>query len=99
MNPLIIDIYSDLICPWCYIGRRRLGEALKRLEFSGPLSIVWRTFELNPTWTYSGMEQRADRSAKSGSWKRTQAVDREVTETGKALGLAFDYDRVSVTPN
>ena len=99
MNPPIIDIYSDLICPWCYIGRRRLGEALKRLEFSEPLSIVWRPFELNPNLPNSGLDRRAYRIAKFGSWERSQAMDREVTETGKALGLAFDYDRVSVTPN
>lgn len=99
MNLLIIDIYSDLICPWCYIGRRRLGEALKRLEFSEPLSIVWRPFELNPNLPNSGLDRKAYRIAKFGSWERSQAMDREVTETGKALGMAFDYDRVLVTPN
>jgi predicted DsbA family dithiol-disulfide isomerase len=48
MNALTIEIYSDLICPWCYIGRRRLGEALKLLALSEPANILWRPFELNP---------------------------------------------------
>jgi predicted DsbA family dithiol-disulfide isomerase len=99
MNPLTIEIYSDLICPWCYIGRRRLGQALKLLEFREPPNIIWRPFELNPTLPKSGLDRRAYRTAKFGSWERSQAMDREVTETGKALGLAFRYDRVLVTPN
>jgi predicted DsbA family dithiol-disulfide isomerase len=99
MDSLIIEIYSDLICPWCYIGRRRLGEALRRLEFGEPPNIIWRPFELNPDLPNSGLDRRAYRVAKFGNWERSQAMDREVTETGKALGLAFHYDRVLVTPN
>ena len=99
MNRLIIEIYSDLICPWCYIGRRRLGEALRRLAFSEPPNIVWRPFELNPDLPNLGLDRRVYRIAKFDTWERSQAMDREVTETGKALGLAFHYDRVLVTPN
>jgi predicted DsbA family dithiol-disulfide isomerase len=99
MDSLIIEIYSDLICPWCYIGRRRLGEALRRLEFGEPPNIIWRPFELNPDLPNSGLDRRAYRIAKFGNWERSQAMDREVTETGKALGLTFHYDRVLVTPN
>ena len=99
MNPSTIEIYSDLICPWCYIGRRRLGEALKLLEFSTPPNIVWRPFQLNPNLPKSGLNRRVYRTAKFGSWERSQAMDREVAETGKTLGLTFHYDRVLVTPN
>jgi predicted DsbA family dithiol-disulfide isomerase len=99
MNALTIEIYSDLICPWCYIGRRRLGEALKRLALSEPPNLVWRPFELNPDLPKSGLDRRAYRTTKFGSWERSQAMDREVAETGKALGLAFHYERVLVTPN
>ena len=99
MNLLTIEIYSDLICPWCYIGRRRLGEALKRLELSEPPNIVWRPFELNPDLPKSGLDRRRYRTAKFGSWERSQAMDHEVAETGKTLGLTFQYERVLVTPN
>jgi predicted DsbA family dithiol-disulfide isomerase len=99
MNPLAIEIYSDLICPWCYIGRCRLGEALKLMEFSAPPNIVWRPFELNPNLPRSGLDRRAYRTAKFGSWERSKAMDREVAEAGKTLGLTFHYDRVLVTPN
>jgi predicted DsbA family dithiol-disulfide isomerase len=73
MKPLTIEIYSDLICPWCYIGRRRLGEALKHLEFGEPPNIVWRPFELNPNLPKSGLDRRAYRTAKfalNTIWKR-----------------------------
>jgi predicted DsbA family dithiol-disulfide isomerase len=99
MNPLTIEIYSDLICPWCYIGWRRLGEALTLLEFGQPPSIVWRPFELNPDLPKAGRDRRAYRTAKFGSWERSQAMDRVVAETGKTLGLNFHYDRVLMTPN
>ena len=99
MTALTIEIYSDLICPWCYIGRRRLGEALKRLALSEAPTILWRPFELNPDLPKSGLDRRAYRTAKFGSWERSQAMDRQVAETGKALGLRFRYERVLVTPN
>jgi predicted DsbA family dithiol-disulfide isomerase len=99
MSLLTIEIYSDLICPWCYIGRRRLGEALKRLELSEPPNIVWRPFELNPDLPKWGLDRRTYRTAKFGSWERSQAMDREIAKTGKTLGLTFQYDRVLVTPN
>lgn len=99
MHLLTIEIYSDLICPWCYIGRRRLGEALKLLELSEPPNIFWRPFELNPDLPKPGLDRRTYRTAKFGSWERSQAMDREVVEIGKTLGLTFSYDRVLVTPN
>jgi predicted DsbA family dithiol-disulfide isomerase len=98
-NPLTIVIYSDLICPWCYIGRRRLGQALQLMAFNEPPRIIWRPFQLNPDLPPSGLDRRAYRTAKFGSWERSQAMDQRVVETGKALGLVFDYDRVLVTPN
>jgi predicted DsbA family dithiol-disulfide isomerase len=69
------------------------------VEFSEPPSIVWRPFQLNPDLPKSGLDRRAYRTAKFGSWERSQAMDRRVTETGETLGLVFDYDRVLVTPN
>ena len=99
MTSLNIEIYSDLICPWCYIGRRRLEAGIKLLDASEPPNILWRPFELNPEMPKAGLDRKAYRSAKFGSWERSQAMDRDVTATGKTLGLEFNYDRVLVTPN
>ena len=99
MTSLNIEVYSDLICPWCYIGRRRLEAGIKLLDASEPPNILWRPFELNPKMPKAGLDRKAYRSAKFGSWERSQAMDRDVTATGKTLGLEFNYDRVLVTPN
>lgn len=99
MTSLNIEIYSDLICPWCYIGRRRLEAGIKLLGASEPPDILWRPFELNPEMPKAGLDRKAYRSAKFGSWERSQAMDRDVAATGKTLGLDFNYDRVLVTPN
>ena len=99
MTSLNIEIYSDLICPWCYIGRRRLEAGIKLLSPSEPPNILWRPFELNPEMPKAGLDRKAYRSAKFGSWERSQSMDRDVAATGKTLGLEFNYDRVLVTPN
>ena len=98
-NSLRIEIYSDLICPWCYIGRHRLQAALANLDEEVKPEIHWLPFQLNPNMPKTGLDRRAYRSAKFGSWERSQEMDRHVAETGKSLGLEFNYDRVLVTPN
>jgi predicted DsbA family dithiol-disulfide isomerase len=99
MTSLNIEIYSDLICPWCYIGRRRLEAGIKILNASESPNILWRPFELNPEMPKAGLDRKAYRSAKFGSWERSQSMDRDVAAAGKTLGLEFNYDRVLVTPN
>jgi predicted DsbA family dithiol-disulfide isomerase len=99
MTSLNIEIYSDLICPWCYIGRRRLEAGIKLLDAREPPNILWRPFELNPEMPKAGLDRKAYRSSKFGSWERSQSMDRDVAATGKTLGLEFNYDRVLVTPN
>ena len=99
MNALNIEIFSDLICPWCYIGRRRLEAGLKILGANELPKIILHPFELNPDMPKAGLDRKAYRSAKFGSWERSQAMDREVAEIGRTLGLEFNYDRVLITPN
>jgi predicted DsbA family dithiol-disulfide isomerase len=75
MRSLNIEIYSDLICPWCLIGRRRLEAGIKLLSASEPPSILWRAFELNPEMPKAGLERKAYRFAKFGSWERSQSME------------------------
>jgi predicted DsbA family dithiol-disulfide isomerase len=99
MNALNIEIYSDLICPWCYIGKRRMEAGLKLLDEEFVPKIVWRPFQLNPDMPVAGMNRKAYRTKKFGSWDRSFAMDVEVTAVGKSLGIEFNYDKVLVTPN
>ena len=94
-----IEIYSDLICPWCYIGQHRLHDGLKLLGDGFRSEIIWRPFQLNPDMPKEGMDRKTYRTLKFGSWQRSQALDSEIAATGESLGLEFNYDRVRITPN
>jgi predicted DsbA family dithiol-disulfide isomerase len=85
-----LDIVSDTICPWCYVGKRRLAAALHILEAEGlAFDVTWRPFQLNPTMPREGLDRRAYRSAKFGSWEKSQALDAQVIEAGASAGLVF----------
>jgi predicted DsbA family dithiol-disulfide isomerase len=99
MMPLRITIVSDVICPWCYIGKRRLEAALRRLPSGSAPHIMWSAFELNPDMPAEGMERKAYRSAKFGSPEQSEAMDAQVASVGRGEGIAFDFARIERTPN
>lgn len=92
---LTIDVISDVICPWCFIGKRRLEKALN----GRPASVRWHPFELNPDMPREGIERKAYRIKKFGSWERSQELDADVAAAGQGEGIAFNFDRQSRTPN
>src|SRR4051812_14568057 len=75
---LTIDVVSDVICPWCFIGKRRLEKALSLLKNPTTVQVVWRPFQLNPQMPAQGIERRAYRTMKFGSWERSLALDARV---------------------
>lgn len=99
MNDVEIEMAYDFICPWCWIGHRNLKLALQEAGLPDTIQPTFTPFELNPDMPPEGMDRRAYRTAKFGSWARSQAMDAQVTQLGKQVGLAFNYDRVNVTPN
>ena len=96
---LIVDLTSDVICPWCFIGKRRLERALRDLGGRHVVGVRWHPFQLNPTMPAEGMVRREYRTAKFGSWERSQALDAQVAAAGEAEGIAFDFARIGRTPN
>jgi predicted DsbA family dithiol-disulfide isomerase len=92
-----IDITSDFICPWCWIGHHHLKRALAQTGHSA--DIRYLPFELNPGMPAEGMSRHAYRSAKFGNWARSQSMDEDVTQAGKLVGLHFHYERIDWTPN
>jgi predicted DsbA family dithiol-disulfide isomerase len=98
-----VSITSDFICPWCYIGERRLAHAAtefaQQTDDAVELEITWRPFELNPGMPPEGIDRRAYRVAKFGSWEHSQRLDAQVIEAGKPDGVVFNYDRITRTPN
>ena len=99
MKPLAIQITYDFICPWCWIGHRHLKIALAQAGADTAAAVQYLPYELNPYMPKEGADRKAYRSAKFGSWARSQAMDADVTQAGKSAGVEFHYDRVSITPN
>ena len=97
--PLTIEVVSDVICPWCYIGKRRLGKAIAALKGEVSTVIRWLPFQLNPGMPPEGMPRAAYRAAKFGSVERSRELDARVAREGKSEGIEFSFDRIERTPN
>ena len=95
-----IDVISDAICPWCYIGKRHLERALALLDKQGlHFTGAWHPFQLNPDMPREGVERAQYRLAKFGSAERSRQLDERITETACTVGLEFHLDRLTRTPN
>jgi predicted DsbA family dithiol-disulfide isomerase len=95
-----IDIVSDAICPWCYVGKRHLEAALAALAAEGLyFSVHWNPFQLNPDMPKAGVARAAYRAAKFGSAERAREIDARVAGAAEAAGLAFRQDLMLRTPN
>ena len=95
-----IDIVSDAICPWCYIGKRQLERARTRLDAEGlDFAVRWNPFQLNPDMPREGVDRAAYRAEKFGSAERAAALDAQVAEAARSVGLAFRPDLMTRTPN
>ena len=92
---LTIDVISDVICPWCFIGKRRLEKALA----GRPATVRWHPFQLNPDMPREGIDRKDYRIKKFGSWERSLELDAQVAAAGRGEGIAFDFDRMARTPN
>jgi len=96
---LAIEVISDAICPWCWVAKRRLDRAIAAISPDVTASVTWRPFQLNPEMPKAGMDRRAYRSAKFGSWQHSQALDAQVAAAGRSEGLMFNHDKMERTPN
>jgi len=94
-----INLTSDFICPWCYIGEKRLARAIEGLPAGVDVKLHWLPFELNPDMPSDGMDRKIYRSRKFGSWERSQAMDAQTVLSGKADDVIFDYAAIKRTPN
>jgi predicted DsbA family dithiol-disulfide isomerase len=93
-----IDIVSDVICPWCFIGKRRLERALEqRAEVA--VSITWRAFQLNPEMPQGGMARADYVTAKFGGAAHAARIYAAIAEAGAGEDIAFAFERIRCTPN
>jgi predicted DsbA family dithiol-disulfide isomerase len=93
-----IDIYSDTVCPWCFLGKRRFELALAQRPYLEP-RVAWRPFELNPDMPWEGVERAAYLTAKVGGPDRVAALEEALTQQGEAIGIRFRFDLIKRMPN
>ena len=98
-KPLLIEVASDVICPWCYIGKRRLAKALELVAGEFEATIEWLPFQLNPDMPPAGVPRAEYRSAKFGSLERSRELDARVAREGAGEGIEFAFERMQRTPN
>ena len=99
---LTIDVYADVVCPWCYIGERRLQEAVRAVQAAQAdldVALRWRPFQLQPQMPEGGLPWRAFAEQKFGGWDRAEAAFRHVQAAGEGEGVRFDFARVATAPN
>jgi predicted DsbA family dithiol-disulfide isomerase len=98
MTPIRLDIFSDPVCPWCYIGKANLDRALA--DHPGhPFQILWHPFQLNPDMPPEGADKRAYLEAKFGGAARVDAMMDRLREVARAAGLDFDPALAPRMPN
>lgn len=96
-----IEIYSDVVCPWCFIGKRHLDAALDDFQRGdgGESVVTWRPFQLNPQLPPQGIPRQTYIETKFGGPQRAAAIYQRVSDAGSAAGIAFAFDRIVTQPN
>jgi predicted DsbA family dithiol-disulfide isomerase len=93
-----IDIIFDAICPWCYIGKRRLEQAIG-LRAGIEVTMAWRPFLLNPEMPPEGIDRRTYLNRKFGNQTRVHRIFGSLANAGQSVEIDFDFDRIGRTPN
>jgi predicted DsbA family dithiol-disulfide isomerase len=99
---VVVDVVSDVVCPWCYVGKRRLEAAIAQMreeEPDLPFEVRWHPFQLNPDLPAQGVDRKAYLEAKFGGPERAKQVYERVTAAGKSVGIPFDFDAIERQPN
>jgi len=96
---LLVDVISDVICPWCYIGKRRLEKAIAAVDGQHEVKVHWHPFQLNPGMPKEGISRKEYRTRKFGTWERSLELDAKLIAVGKAEGINFAFEKIEQTPN
>jgi predicted DsbA family dithiol-disulfide isomerase len=99
MRVLEIDMVSDSVCPWCFIGKRRLEKAMVLLSPRLKVKVAWKPFQLNPLMPKGGMARNEYRVGKFGSLDYSRWLDAQVAAAGQSEGIGFRHDLMTRTPN
>ncbi|AEH88907.1 MULTISPECIES: DsbA family protein [Mesorhizobium] len=97
-NAITVDVVSDVVCPWCFIGQKRLDKAVAAAG-DVEVHIRWRPFQLDPTIPPQGKDRREYMLAKFGSDERIREIHARIEPLGEAEGISFAFDAIKVAPN
>ncbi len=95
---LTIDVVSDVVCPWCYLGQKRLDSAISAVP-DVDVAVTWRPFQLDPTIPAEGMDRKAYMRAKFGDESRLRDAHARLEALGAAEGIDYAFDAIKVSPN
>jgi len=98
-NIVEIDVVSDVMCPWCYVGKRRLEKALGMLPEGIEVEIKWRPFQLDPTIPPEGRDRQQYLSQKFGNAEQIAEKYEPIRQAGKKEGIGFNFDEITKSPN
>jgi len=96
--PLTVDVVSDVMCPWCFIGKRRLETALRSVPQLN-VDVRWHPFQLDATLPKSGKDRQQYLDDKFGGKENADAVYSRIKETGAEEGINFAFDKIKLSPN
>ncbi|TCM59011.1 putative DsbA family dithiol-disulfide isomerase [Rhizobium sp. PP-F2F-G48] len=99
MEHVTVDVVSDVVCPWCYLGKARLDKAIAELASEMLVTVNWRPYQLNPDLPPEGVDHKAHLAAKLGGSEAVARAHENLTALGRADGVAFDFDAVTISPN
>src|SRR5689334_11838810 len=93
-----VEIWSDIACPWCYVGKRRFESAMRQFEHASDVEVVWRSFELDPNAPRRREGSQHEHLAEKYGMpvERARAMNERMTGEGKKEGIDFDFDRVQL---
>lgn len=97
-QPLIIDVVADVVCPWCYLGWRRLKSAVA-LRPDVEAKLIWRPYQLDPTLPEEGVDRKAYMANKFKDPDKLKAVQAALVEGGAEEGIAFNFEAIEISPN
>ena len=99
MERITIDVVSDVVCPWCYLGKARLELAIAEVQDEVGVDINWRPYRLNPDYPPEGVDQKKSLEEKLGGAERVAQAHKMLTDFGKEVGINFNFEAIKIGPN
>jgi len=94
-----VDIVSDVVCPWCFVGKKRFEKALGEIGEDITVEVNWRPFQLDPTLPPEGKDRKKYLADKFGSMERSRELHQNLENIGASVGIPFEFEAIAVSPN